>query len=189
MNLKRTAVEALIFCLQNLHLPSSLQGLISLLESHIKPNLLFPFTQTMNLANFQSLFINASYLGGFIILFNNFHSSTSMVPGNETDHSALLSLEAALTSDSLQSIASWNESTHFCNWIGVTCGKKHQLVTEINLTSKKLTGPLSPSVGNLSFLRFFRIDNNGFTGKIPPEIARLSTICFPVKFLLIFLGA
>ncbi|KAL6136728.1 hypothetical protein ACLB2K_062023 [Fragaria x ananassa] len=43
-------------------------------------------------------------------------------------------------------------------------------VTELNLSSLKLSGSISPHIGNLSFLRVLRLYNNSLTNKIPPEI-------------------
>ncbi|XP_019173769.1 PREDICTED: probable LRR receptor-like serine/threonine-protein kinase At3g47570 [Ipomoea nil] len=103
------------------------------------------------------------------------HPSFSL-SANATDQHALISFKDALISYPLQLTASWNESIHFCKWEGITCGRKHQRVVIINLTSSKLQGPLSPAIGNLSFLREIWLDNNGFTGKIPEEIDRLSRL-------------
>ncbi|XP_031103868.1 probable LRR receptor-like serine/threonine-protein kinase At3g47570 [Ipomoea triloba] len=109
-----------------------------------------------------------------IIFFLYCHPSFSLSE-NVTDQHALISFKNAL-SDPLQLTASWNESIHFCKWVGITCGHKHQRVVIINLNSSKLQGPLSPAIGNLSFLREIRLGNNIFTGKIPEEIGRLSRL-------------
>ncbi|KAK2992459.1 hypothetical protein RJ640_011598, partial [Escallonia rubra] len=119
------------------------------------------------------------FLPTFItFLFGNLPSMlSSTVPGNETDYMALLSFKAGLTTqDPLQVMASWNESTHFCNWTGVVCGRKHQRVISIILSSQGLAGPLSPHIGNLSFLRELFLYDNGFTGNIPQEIGKLSRL-------------
>ncbi|KAM3733581.1 hypothetical protein ACB098_11G147100 [Castanea mollissima] len=36
-------------------------------------------------------------------------------------------------------MSSWNDSIHFCQWKGVSCGRRHQRVTVLNLQSQKLT--------------------------------------------------
>ncbi|KAK3043764.1 hypothetical protein RJ639_001960 [Escallonia herrerae] len=131
-----------------------------------------------------SVLIHLSYIHVFlssflVFTFCNLPFSTlaSTVLGNETDHLALLSFRAELTSqEANQVMASWNESTHFCNWVGVTCGKKHRRVIAIHLQSMELSGSLSPAIGNLSFLREVSLFNNDFTGKIPSEIGRLSRL-------------
>ncbi|XP_075088551.1 uncharacterized protein LOC107780146 [Nicotiana tabacum] len=67
----------------------------------------------------------------------------------------------------------WNVSTHFCQWPGVTCGRKHMRVLQLNLANQNLDGPLSPFIGNMSFLRSLYLSNNSFRGEIPSEIGRL----------------
>lgn len=73
-------------------------------------------------------------------------------------------------------LQSWNESTHFCNWVGITCGHKHQRVVKINLESSKLQGSLSPAIGNLSFLTQLWLFNNSLGGIIPKEIGQLTRL-------------
>nr|GMD45784.1 probable LRR receptor-like serine/threonine-protein kinase At3g47570 [Ipomoea batatas] len=85
-------------------------------------------------------------------LFLLFHPSFSILE-NSTDQQALLAFKASLISDPFQLTASWNESTSFCEWVGITCGRKHQRVVKLNLSSSNLQGSLSPAIGNLSFLR------------------------------------
>ncbi|KAJ0823815.1 putative protein kinase RLK-Pelle-LRR-XII-1 family [Helianthus annuus] len=96
--------------------------------------------------------------------------------GNETDHQALLSFKSMITHDPNGSLTSWNSSVHFCDWNGVTCGKRHRRVTVIQLESRGLTGSLPPHVGNLSFLRQLNLTNNSFHGSIPDELGRLSRL-------------
>uniref|UniRef100_A0A6N2KU18 Protein kinase domain-containing protein n=1 Tax=Salix viminalis TaxID=40686 RepID=A0A6N2KU18_SALVM len=62
----------------------------------------------------------------------------------------------------------------FCfKWSGVTCGRRHQRVVELDLHSYKLVGGLSPSIGNLSFLRLLNLENNSLSSSIPGELGRL----------------
>nr|GFC76548.1 protein kinase-like domain-containing protein [Tanacetum cinerariifolium] len=93
--------------------------------------------------------------------------------GNETDYLALLSFKAKITQDPYQVLTSWNHSFHFCEWSGISCGKRHKRVTALRLNSQGLEGSLSPHVGNLSFLRNLSLSNNSFQGTIPHEIGRL----------------
>jgi Leucine-rich repeat (LRR) protein len=99
---------------------------------------------------------------------------TSVLGGNnETDRLALLEFKAKITLDPFGVMSSWNDSIHFCQWRGVTCGRRHQRVTVLDLQSLKLVGSISPHVGNLSFLRNLTLQNNTFHNEIPPEIGRL----------------
>ncbi|KAL7195081.1 hypothetical protein ACSBR1_035318 [Camellia fascicularis] len=58
-------------------------------------------------------------------------------------------------------------------WEGVSCGHRHQRVIGLNLESHNLEGSISPSIGNLSFLRIVNLSNNSFQGEIPCEMGRL----------------
>ncbi|XP_028075676.1 probable LRR receptor-like serine/threonine-protein kinase At3g47570 [Camellia sinensis] len=95
------------------------------------------------------------------------------VAGNETDRLALLAFKAEITGDPFGALNSWNESIHLCQWAGITCGRRHQRVTELILDHRKLTGSISPHIGNLSFLRGLWLRNNSFTHQIPPELGHL----------------
>lgn len=86
---------------------------------------------------------------------------------NETDKLSLLAIKARIIPDPLQATSSWNQSLHFCQWQGVRCSVKHQRVTQLNLRSQRLVGDISPSIGNLSFLRTIDLTNNIFHGDIP----------------------
>ncbi|GJY73179.1 leucine-rich repeat protein [Tanacetum coccineum] len=96
--------------------------------------------------------------------------------GNKTDHLALLSFKSKITHDPYKVLNSWNHSFHFCEWSGISCGKRHKRVTALQLSSKGLEGSLSPHVGNLSFLRELYLPNNSFQGTIPHDLGRLSRL-------------
>ncbi|PWA44551.1 protein kinase-like domain-containing protein [Artemisia annua] len=96
--------------------------------------------------------------------------------GNETDYHALLAFKSKITHDPYKVLTSWNHSFHFCEWSGISCGKRHKRVTVLRLESQGLEGSLSPHVGNLSFLRMLSLSNNSFQGTIPHELGRLSRL-------------
>ncbi|KAB2627517.1 LRR receptor-like serine/threonine-protein kinase [Pyrus ussuriensis x Pyrus communis] len=103
-----------------------------------------------------------------------FSSASSLrLAGNEVDRLSLLAFRAEIVTDTLGILSSWNESLHFCHWPGITCGRRHQRVTVLDLQSSGLAGHLSPHIGNLSFLRALYLQNNSFSHTIPPEIGRL----------------
>nr|KJB74285.1 hypothetical protein B456_011G285100 [Gossypium raimondii] len=104
---------------------------------------------------------------------NLFGLADPVVSGNATDKQALLDFKAKITGDQLKVMESWNSSIHFCQWHGVTCGRKHQRVTKLELQSLKLSGSLSPHIGNMSFLRVLNLMNNSFYNQIPQSIAGL----------------
>ncbi|TQD96360.1 hypothetical protein C1H46_017994 [Malus baccata] len=103
-------------------------------------------------------------------------SSTSL--GNETDHMALLNFKKSITQDPLHVMSSWNESVHFCGWVGVTCNHYTKRVLMLNLQDQKLTGSLPPSIGNLSYLARINLGSNSFRGEIPEEIGHLQSLHF-----------
>ncbi|KAF7836107.1 putative LRR receptor-like serine/threonine-protein kinase [Senna tora] len=70
-------------------------------------------------------------------------------------------------------MASWNHSTHFCDWYGITCNRRHQRVQSLLLEDHSLRGFLSPYIGNLSFLRAISLLNNSFYREIPQDLGRL----------------
>ncbi|GJQ98227.1 leucine-rich repeat protein [Tanacetum coccineum] len=64
----------------------------------------------------------------------------------------------------------------FCDWSGISCGKRHKRVIALRLGSQGLEGSLCPHVGNFSFLRELYLTNNSFQGTIPHEFGRLSRL-------------
>ncbi|KAM5556657.1 hypothetical protein ABKV19_024173 [Rosa sericea] len=92
---------------------------------------------------------------------------------NEADHLALLKFKDCIHSDPHGLLNSWNDSVHYCKWRGITCGRRHQRVTALNLQGYDLHGTISPYICNLSFLRNFSLYNNNFSGKIPQQVEHL----------------
>ncbi|PWA36250.1 protein kinase-like domain-containing protein [Artemisia annua] len=107
---------------------------------------------------------------------HSFHQVSVSYGDNETDYLALLSFKLKITHDPYEVLTSWNHSFDFCDWSGISCGKRHKRVTALRLYSKGLKGSLSPHVGNLSFLRELSLWNNSFLGTIPHELGRLSRL-------------
>ncbi|KAB1210231.1 hypothetical protein CJ030_MR6G013374 [Morella rubra] len=98
------------------------------------------------------------------------HSST-----NFTDQSALIAFKSKLSSDPNETFlaSNWSTTRNFCNWIGVSCSRRRQRVTSLDLSYMGLKGTISPHIGNLSFLVALRLYNNSFFGSLPHEISRL----------------
>jgi hypothetical protein len=88
--------------------------------------------------------------------------------GNETDWLSLLDFKKAIILDPQQALISWHESTHYCHCEGILCAVKTPLrVVSLDLTNQGLLGPISYSLGNLTFLTNLSLSNNRFTGQIP----------------------
>ncbi|XP_050243931.1 putative receptor-like protein kinase At3g47110 isoform X2 [Quercus robur] len=103
-------------------------------------------------------------------------SKTVPALANETDRLALLDFKNRITQDPLQIMSSWNDSVHFCNWIGVTCSPSSKRVTVLDLEAKRLVGPIPPSIGNLTCLTGINLRSNSFNGEIPQEVGRLQRL-------------
>ncbi|KAL9995702.1 putative non-specific serine/threonine protein kinase [Helianthus debilis subsp. tardiflorus] len=118
-----------------------------------------------------------SFLFAILMHFATFSTPIHKAPtlnGSSGDRLVLLAIKSMIKGDPQGLLTSWNQSSiDFCQWQGVTCSPRHQRVTHLNLTYGGLTGTLSPSVGNLSFLRSIRLSYNSFSGEIPPEIGHL----------------
>ncbi|XP_042377421.1 probable LRR receptor-like serine/threonine-protein kinase At3g47570 [Zingiber officinale] len=108
------------------------------------------------------------------LLFASVPTKATISPWPEGDGEALLAFKEKLDDGGGTALLSWNQSSHFCTWQGVTCGRMHrERVTFINLTAAGLMGQISPSIGNLSFLRSIFLNNNSLHGGIPSSIGRL----------------
>ncbi|XP_056162775.1 probable LRR receptor-like serine/threonine-protein kinase At3g47570 [Syzygium oleosum] len=120
----------------------------------------------MSFAEFRSCHL---LLGIVLALcFNQVLSTT-----NETDRLALLEFKAGIARDPFGVLKSWNNSTGFCQWFGVTCGRRHRRVTALDLSSQALYGSISPHIGNLSFVREMLLQNNSLYHEIPPQVGQL----------------
>ncbi|XP_044476865.1 putative receptor-like protein kinase At3g47110 [Mangifera indica] len=91
-----------------------------------------------------------------------------------TDQSALLQFKSHITSDPYSVLAyNWSISNPICNWIGISCGARHERVTALNLSFMDLGGTISPHLGNLSFLVKLDLSYNNFHGHLPNELGQL----------------
>ncbi|KAF0918257.1 hypothetical protein E2562_023340 [Oryza meyeriana var. granulata] len=79
-----------------------------------------------------------------------------------------------LSGSSSTALATWNSSTSFCSWEGVTCSRRRPTrVVALSLSSGNLAGALSPAIGNLTFLQKLNLSSNELYGEIPPSLGRL----------------
>ncbi|CAL5407464.1 unnamed protein product [Camellia sinensis] len=116
-------------------------------------------------------------LVSFFLLFSfcNIAAVSAAVFSNETDRQALFAFKDLITGDPVTSpfLSSWNDSLPLCEWRGVTCGRQHRRVVVLDLRSQGLDGSISPSIGNLTFLRSIYLQDNHLQGKIPQEVSHL----------------
>ncbi|XLS64326.1 hypothetical protein HN51_024300, partial [Arachis hypogaea] len=81
-----------------------------------------------------------------------------------------------LTNGDSNVLPSWNESLHFCEWQGVTCGRRHKRVSALHLQNQDLGGTLAPSLGNLTFLKKLNLTDLNLYGRIPRQVGRLKRL-------------
>ncbi|CAN6294758.1 unnamed protein product [Urochloa humidicola] len=96
----------------------------------------------------------------------------------DNDEAALLAFKVKILGgdhdSGLSSLASWNRSSKYCSWRGVTCSRTHPgRVSVLNLGSSGLHGTISQAIGNLSFLTTLNLSSNKLSGEIPPTISHL----------------
>ncbi|KAL3737768.1 hypothetical protein ACJRO7_019311 [Eucalyptus globulus] len=93
-----------------------------------------------------------------------------------TDKLALLVFKAAITMDPFGALNSWNHTIDHCRWHGVMCSRLHRRVTGLDLQALKLSGSISPHIGNVSFLRVLVLFNNSFHHEIPQQVSHLHNL-------------
>ncbi|KAM7469497.1 hypothetical protein LguiA_007680 [Lonicera macranthoides] len=134
----------------------------------------------MKLQNTTPKQIHSSTLHSLALFFIIFllcqRCSTSAHLSNQTDQLALLEFKHQIANNPV--FNSWNTSLHFCQWKGVECGHRHRRVIGLNLTDQNMFGTISPHIGNLSFLRFIKLQDNHFHGEIPQQIGYLYRLIF-----------
>ncbi|KAK3156353.1 hypothetical protein QOZ80_2AG0106200 [Eleusine coracana subsp. coracana] len=95
-----------------------------------------------------------------------------------TDRLALMSFKSLIRRDPSSALASWggNQSVSPCQWHGMTCGawgRRRGRVVALDLSNLDLLGTMSPSIGNVTYLRRLQLPMNRLGGTIPSELGRL----------------
>ncbi|CAH9117114.1 unnamed protein product [Cuscuta europaea] len=92
---------------------------------------------------------------------------------NEEELAALLELKDGLDPENMV-LDSWKPTGNQCSgsFLGVACNE-HNMVTNISLQTRSLTGKLLPVVAKLKFLSGLYLHYNNLTGEIPREIGNL----------------
>ncbi|XP_023742546.1 putative receptor-like protein kinase At3g47110 [Lactuca sativa] len=92
----------------------------------------------------------------------------------ETDKQALISIKSQTITQPPEALATWDPaSSSPCNWTRVLCDDRNRRVVGLDLSMLRITGPVSPYIGNLSFLRSLELQNNQFNGILPETITNL----------------
>jgi Leucine-rich repeat (LRR) protein len=92
----------------------------------------------------------------------------SRVHESSQDLRALLHFKQGVTSDPYGALSNWNISSHFCRWNFVNCtSAKPYRVSGLILYNQSLSGQISSSLGNLTFLNYLDLSQNNFVGSLP----------------------
>ncbi|TYH19006.1 hypothetical protein ES288_A05G318500v1 [Gossypium darwinii] len=120
---------------------------------------------------------NFHFLSSALMFFHCFMVTYAVTTRNlTTDQSVLLEFKHQINDPYGILIDNWTTSHSFCNWIGVTCGARHNRIVALNLPNMNLTGTIPPELGNLSFLASLNLSGNGFHGDLPGELGHLSRL-------------
>ena len=88
------------------------------------------------------------------------------------DKQALVALYNATNGENWRYNGNWLSDEPLDEWDGVTVSDGR--VTQLELPTNRLTGPIPPELGQLSRLQRLLLYNNELTGPIPPELGQLS---------------
>ncbi|MCH7573898.1 MAG: fibronectin type III domain-containing protein [Candidatus Marinimicrobia bacterium] len=92
----------------------------------------------------------------------------------EVDSLALVDLYNSTNSGSWTTSTNWLTSASLSTWYGVTVASGR--VTNLNLASNNLAGPIPATIGNLTNLIQLRLFDNQLSGPIPIEIGNLTNL-------------
>ncbi|KAK1618136.1 hypothetical protein QYE76_023653 [Lolium multiflorum] len=110
-------------------------------------------------------------LGLFLLFFGTIKINCATLPDNSTDVLWLQAFRNEISSAPSGWFNSWNSSSNHCVWPGVRCSQLHPgRVVALELSGLNLVGPISSSIGNLTFLRTLNLSRNSFSGQLPPLI-------------------
>ncbi len=101
---------------------------------------------------------------------------TTTIPTSE--RTALLDLYEATNGDT-----EWADNTHWgceagteCSWAGVGCDEVGEHVVNLTRSGNLMSGPIPPSIADLTRLDFLDLGGNRLTGSIPSEIGQLADL-------------
>ncbi|KAL6643871.1 hypothetical protein ACP70R_018637 [Stipagrostis hirtigluma subsp. patula] len=114
-------------------------------------------------SNRHSLYGNSNCIY-LLIAYYLFHAAhvLPMCIAQSIDEQALLAFKAAISGDPGGVLATWNPT--------------NDRVTALQLMSSNLTGVISPSLANLSFLHTLNLSGNHLSGSIPSELGLLQRL-------------
>ena len=93
---------------------------------------------------------------------------------NPTECAALLSIYESMMGKFWRKNSGWTSSATMCSWYGVGCLDGH--VTSIALSDNLVKGVVSPSIADLTHLKYFDLSNNHISGTLPSELGHAMTV-------------
>ncbi|KAJ8770234.1 hypothetical protein K2173_011770 [Erythroxylum novogranatense] len=127
----------------------------------------------------STIFSSFACLQVILLLSSNFQWCQANSLGNETDRIALLQFKSGIISDPFGIFNSWNDSTSFCKWYGIKCGRRHQRVTflmTLVLRNNSFTGEIPQEIGNLLRMRYLDLASNILGGDIPSNLSHCTKL-------------
>ncbi|KAI3522226.1 hypothetical protein L1887_11710 [Cichorium endivia] len=112
-----------------------------------------------------------SFVFSSFVIINPYVASVTL--SIDTDKQALLSVKSQTNTQPPDDLATWDPNVSPCNWTRVVCGDSGRRVVGLDLSGLQITGPVSPHIGNLSFLISLQLQNNRFVGNLPDTITNL----------------
>lgn len=112
-----------------------------------------------------------------LMLFILTTSTTASLSANGINYEvqALMAIKNQLN-DPNNALEAWDaNSVDPCSWSMVTCSLDGS-VTAMGIPSSKLSGTLSPGIGNLTNLQSLLLQNNNISGPIPVELGKLENL-------------
>ncbi|KAK2973192.1 hypothetical protein RJ640_009822 [Escallonia rubra] len=104
-------------------------------------------------------------LGFLFILLCRFASSYYAC--NQIDYDSLLAFSQNISTHPSTPL-SWS-SPDCCHWEGIACGRNSR-VTSLELPLRGLSGSISPSLGNLTYLSRLNLSRNSLSGNLPDAL-------------------
>ena len=95
---------------------------------------------------------------------------------SKVEADALLAFYKSTNMASNSDFDTWNTLTHVSDWQGVTV--ENDVITQLNLPRRRLTGSIPTELGNLGSLERLYLSYNQLTGSIPSELGNLGSLTF-----------
>ena len=144
-------------------------------------NLSGPVPKTFANLNLESFLLSGSFLcipSGLTAWYDSIEERDSdpraCIPVT-ADREALVALYNATGGPAWRDNENWLSDAPIDTWRGVTTDEEGH-VTELDLSSNNLSGPLPPEIGDMASLEEFSIYGNRLSGSLPPELGNLKAL-------------